>query len=108
MFKKLLFPALMIAIYSCGIQRQVNKSFVGKPVAVVEEQLGTPKNILTGTGDTIYIFEKKEELRSTEISQGKVTLDPIITPKVHKTERFYFTVKNGIVIRTRIEEEYDR
>ena len=108
MFKKLIFPVFLIAISSCGIQRQVNRSFAGKSVAVIEEQLGSPKEIRTGTGDTIYIFEKREKLRSTEISQGRVTLDPVITPKVHKTERFYFTVKNGVVVKTRLEEEYER
>lgn len=59
-------------------------------------------------GDSVYIYEKTEKLRSTEISQGRLTLDPIVTPQVKKTQRFYFTVRNGIILKTRMEEEYDR
>jgi hypothetical protein len=65
-------------------------------------------NVIESAGDSVYIYEKTEELRSMEISQGRLALDPIVTPRVNKTERFYFTVKKGIIIKTRFEEEYER
>ncbi|MCD6353990.1 MAG: hypothetical protein J7L95_00420 [Prolixibacteraceae bacterium] len=45
---------------------------------------------------------------STEISQGKLTLDPIISPRANKTERYYFTVKDSIITHVKFEEEYEQ
>ena len=53
-------------------------------------------------------FKKTEELESTKIDQGRISLDPMVTPSVIKTERYYFTVSDGKVINARIEEEYER
>jgi hypothetical protein len=108
MLKTIFIFLIFLGLISCGTQQQLKKSFTGKPVTVLEPQFGKPETIIETAGDSVYIFEKTEELRGTEISQGRMTLDPIVTPKVKKTERFYFTVKNGLIIKTRFEEEYER
>ena len=108
MYKTLLILLILILSVSCGTQRQLKRSFTGKPVSVLEFQFEKPVTIIETAGDSVYIFENTEELRSTEISQGKLSLDPIMTPPVNKTERYNFTVKNGIIVKTRFEEEYER
>lgn len=107
--EKIVFTLLVFFLLaSCGTQQQLKKSYTGKSVSSLEPRFGEPITIIETAGDSVYIFEKTGELRSTEISQGRLTLDPIVTPKVKKTERFYFTVKNGLIIKTRFEEEYER
>ncbi len=108
MFKTIGIFLVFFGLVSCGTQQQLKKSFTGKPSSVLEPRFGQPVSIIETIGDSVYIFEKTEELRGTEISQGRMTLDPIVTPKVKKTERFYFTVKNGIILKTKFEEEYER
>jgi len=75
---------------------------------MLRENFGKPVTIIDKNEEKVYIFEKTTKLKSTEISQGKLTLDPMITPKVIKTERYYFTVKDSIIIDAKFEEEYDR
>ncbi len=99
---------ILIVSVSCSTQRQLRKAFVGKPVSKIEANFGQPKTVIEKEGEKLYIFEKTEELQSTEIGQGQLTLDPIITPKVTKTEMYYFTVKNGTVTKARLEEDYKR
>jgi hypothetical protein len=74
----------------------------------VQEKFGEPITILEKEGKQIYVYEVLAELKSTEISQGKLTLDPIVTPPVKKTKRYFFTIKDNIVVKTRLEEEYER
>ena len=107
--KKIVYILLILIVsVSCGTQRQLRKAFVGEPVAKMEANFGQPTTVIEQKGEKIYIFEKTEKLESTEIGQGQLTLDPIITPKVTKTERYYFTVKNGTIVKARFEEEYER
>lgn len=107
--RKLLFIVLIAGlITACGAQRNLQKNYAGKPVTVLQDEYGDPSSVIERDNDTIYIFEKLEELNSTEISQGKLTLDPIVTPAVVKTSRYYFTVKNGIISEVRTDEEYQR
>jgi len=107
--KKIFFITLLFIVsVSCGTQRQLRKAFVGEPIAKLEDKFGQPTTVIDQEGEQIYIFEKTEELKSTEIGQGQLTLDPIITPKVTKTERYYFTVKSGTITEARFEENYER
>ncbi|WP_372950381.1 hypothetical protein [Mariniphaga sp.] len=108
MFKIIFIFLVFIGLVSCGTQQQLKKSFTGKPSSVLEPRFGQPVTIIETAGDSVYIFENTEELGSTEINQGRLALDPMVSPKVNKTERFYFTVKNGLIIKTRFEEEYER
>ncbi len=101
-----LIPALLLA--SCGSKHLVNKTFTGQPVSFIKGKLGQPTHAATSEGDSLYIFERMEKLKSTEISQGKTTLDPIYTPEVTKKEQFFFTVRNGVVVKTVYKEEYER
>lgn len=105
---RVLFILLLIGFTSCSSQRQLQKIYLGKPLSEVQEKFGKPKAVLDHGEENVYVFERSEELRSTEIKQGKLTLDPVITPNVRKTERFYFTMKEGKVIKVKLEEEYER
>ena len=108
MLRHLYIFLILLMFASCGIQRKLNRRWSGKPVSELTGQFGEPVAITTSSGDSVYIFEQTERLHSTEIDQGKLTLDPIVTPKVTKTKRFYFNVKNGSVVKVRLEEEYSR
>jgi len=99
---------ILLITISCGTQKQLQKSYTGKPVSVLTEEFGQPKIVLDREDGKIYIYEKTEELESTEISQHKLTLDPIVTPRVKKTERYYFTVADGKITDVKFEEEYER
>ena len=101
----LLLPLLTL---SCGTGRQLSRAFDGKPESILEGRFGKPVSVIEQPEGKIYVFENKEELNSTEINQGKLALDPIITPRVHKTERYYFTVRDGIIVKSKFEEEYHR
>ncbi len=106
---KIIYTVLLSFLFmACGNQRQLVKSYSGKPVSSLYTEFGNPATIVENENDSIFIYEKTEELKATEISQGKLTLDPIHSPPVTKIERYYFTVDNGIVTDVRSEEEYDR
>jgi len=106
---KIIFTILIFLVFaSCGTQRQIRRTYINQSETRLKEDFGTPEAIIDNKDNKIYIFEKIKELRSTEINQGKLTLDPIITPRVTKTERYYFTVREGIIIETGFEEEYER
>ena len=95
-------------MYSCGNQRKLQRSYQGKPIRILQTDYGNPASIIPRQSDSIYVYEKNVTLASTEISQGRLTLDPIITPGVIKTERFYFTVQKGIITGVSTDEEYKR
>ena len=105
---KILLFACSILIISCSGQKKFTKTYYGKSVTELTEEFGSPKTILERENEKIYVFEKVEKLRSTEINQAKLTLDPMITPSVTKTERFYFTVQKGVIVKAKKEEEYER
>lgn len=99
---------LFIILFSCGLQRSVQKAYIGKPQSVLSAKFGYPKTILDTNNGKVYVYEIVKELKSTEINQGKLTLDPMISPMVEKTERYYFTVKDGKIVNVKLEEEYQR
>jgi len=109
--RKLIVPFIIgtfLIMYSCGTQNQLKKTWMNQPETKLQESFGSPVTVIDRENDKVMIFEKQEELRSTEISQGRLTLDPIITPKVMKTERYSFTVRNGIITQTKFEELYKK
>jgi hypothetical protein len=108
MYRYFTLLVLLVIAVACGTQKQLGKSFNGKPVSAAEEQFGPPVSVIDRQADSLYIFERKEKLSSTEISQGRMSLDPMVTPGVQKTERFYFSVRNGRIVESRFEEEYER
>lgn len=105
---RIFFILLIFISVSCGTQKQLQKMFTGKPESILKERFGNPKTILEREQEKIYVFEVEKKLESTEVSQGKLTLDPMITPGVKKTERYYFTVKDSVIVKTKYEEEYER
>lgn len=105
---RFLLLLVLVAAIACSPQKQLQRSYIGKPISALQEELGAPKNVVANETGKVYIFEKKENLKGTEISQGRLTLDPILTPKVQKTERYYVTVKDGIIVKIKLENAYDR
>ncbi len=106
--QRVLLILVIFIFFSCGTQKKLQKSYVGKSSSVLTESFGHPKTILDNGDEKVYIFEKVTQLKSTEIAQGKLTLDPMVSPMVEKTELFYFTVKDGKIIEAKVEEEYER
>ncbi len=106
--KRIVLILIIFLSISCSTQRHLQKSYVGKSSSVLTEDFGRPKTILDKGDKKVYIFEKITELKSTEISQHKLTLDPMVSPRAKKTELFYFTVKDGKIIEAKLEEEYER
>lgn len=106
---KKIFVILLIFIgISCSQQRTLKKAYVGKPVSVLSDKYGYPKVVLDQKDEKVYVYEIVKELKSSTINQGKLSLDPMVSPSVQKTERYYFTVKNDKIVDAKIEEEYDR
>jgi hypothetical protein len=106
--KKILFLLLAMVALSCSQQRVLKKTYVGKPLEVLSEKYGNPKVVLDHKDGKVYVYEIVKDLKSAEISQAKLTLDPMVSPMVQKTERYYFTIKDGKIVNARLEEEYDR
>lgn len=107
MYRFILLIILVITL-ACSTQKKLERSYVGKSISQVEKDFGKAKSVLDRSEGKVYVFEKTEALPSTEIGQAKVTLDPMVSPEVTKTERFYVTVKNGEVIKIEQENEYER
>src|SRR5690606_28608997 len=105
---RILISLLLVILVSCGTQRKLSKTYIGKSQSFVEEQFGKPKTVFDKGDAKIYVYEKFEQLRSTEIKQGKLTLDQIVSPGVKKTKRYFFTVSEGKVVDVKLEEEYER
>jgi len=106
--KRIFIIVLIFIAVSCSHQRNLRKAYVGKPVAVLSEKYGYPKVILDQKNEKVYVYEIVKELESATINQGKLSLDPIVSPSVQKTERYYFTVRNDIIVDAKIEEEYEQ
>ncbi len=99
---------IAVLLVSCSQQRSLQKVFLGKTPSVLSEKFGNPKTVLDQGDEKVYVYEIVKELKSAEINQGKLTLDPMVSPMVEKTERYYFTVKNEKIIKVKMEEEYQR
>jgi len=106
--KKYFVLLLVIVVVSCAQQKALQKAYIGKPVSVLSKKYGYPKVILDRQNEKVYVYEIVKELKSTTINQGKLSLDPMVSPSVLKTERYYFTVKDSIIVKSEIEEDYER
>ena len=106
--RKIFYLLVLLVIVSCSQQRVLRKTYVGKPLEILSGKYGNPKVVLDHKDGKVYVYEIVKDLKSTEISQAKLTLDPVVSPMVQKTERYYFTIKEGKIINARIEEEYNR
>lgn len=106
--QRILLMILLIVAVSCSSQRKLQKAYIGKPQSILAEKFGKPKTVFDQGDEKVYVYETVTELKSTEISQAKLTLDPMVSPGVEKTERYYFTVKNERIVKVKLEEEYER
>ena len=105
---RLLFVIFLLAMFACSPQKKLQRSYIGLPITKFESEFGAPKTVLEKTEGKVYVFEKVESLKSTEIHQAKLTLDPMVTPKATKTERYFVTVDNGLITAIKLENEYER
>ncbi len=107
MAKYIYFILLVVLIAGCGVQSRINK-MKGHTVSSMLQELGKPTTIIPRASDSVYVYEIKKELASTEINKGALTLDPMVTPTVEKTDKYIFVVKSGYVVETRHEKTYIR
>ena len=107
MYRSILLLFVVLAV-ACSPQKKLQRTYIGEPLSAIEEELGKAKTVFEKENGTDYIFEKVEFLKSAEISQHKLTLDPMVSPQAKKTVQYYVTVVDGIITRIRIEEEYER
>lgn len=99
---------LYLVLTGCSMNHALKKTFVGKETETLEKQFGKPATVIPRSADSIMVFERKNDLDGTEISQGRGTLDPILSPRVTKIERYLFTVKSGRITDARYERIYER
>lgn len=105
---RILILLLVVFAISCSPQRKLQKTYLGQPISALESEFGRATTVFDKENGKEYIFENVEYLKSTEISQHKLTLDPMVSPKVKKTSRYYVLVVDGIISKIKFEEEYDR
>lgn len=105
---RLFFFILLILAVGCSSQRKLQNTYIGQPQKNIESKFGYPKTIFDQGNEKVYVYEIVKDLKSTEINQGKLSLDPIISPKVQKTERYFFYVKDGLITDAKLEEEYEK
>uniref|UniRef100_UPI003216D2D1 hypothetical protein n=1 Tax=uncultured Draconibacterium sp. TaxID=1573823 RepID=UPI003216D2D1 len=105
---RIILLLIALVVFACSPQKKLQKTYVGQPVSVMEKEFGKATTVFDRTEGQEYIFEKVEFLKSTEISQHKITLDPIITPKVKKTIRYSTLVVDGIISKITVDELYER
>ena len=105
---RILIILLIVLAVSCSSQRKLQRTYIGKPQKVLLSEFGYPKTVFDRDEGKVLVYEIVKDLESTEIQQAKLTLDPMISPMVQKTERYYFTVKDSIIIKVKFEEEYQR
>ncbi len=106
--RALLFVVVLVVLVSCGSQHKLQKTYIGKPLSAMEAEFGSATTVFNKESGDIYIFEKVEKLKSTEISQHKLTLDPMVTPQVTKKSRYTVTVVDEVITKVELEEEYER
>ncbi len=102
---------ILIALTACGVQSKLNKTFTGKDLQFIEQELEMKVSHLSKieNGLSKAVFLRTENLKSTPINQGQATLDPITSPSVDKTEYFTFILNNeGQVIQSEYKKEYDK
>jgi len=105
---RLILLLIALVVFACSPQKKLSKTYIGEPISVLETKFGKAKTVFEKENGKDYIFEKVEYLKSTEINQHKLTLDPMISPKAKKTSRYYVTVIDGIIEKIKFEEEYER
>jgi hypothetical protein len=105
--RKLFFFLMLLILAGCSTTGKLKK-FAGQPVENIQTKFGKPTTVMPIKDGFLYIYETTTKLTSTEISKGQITLDPMVSPAVTKTEKIIFTVRNGIVEKTQKEIGYSR
>lgn len=106
--KRLFIVLLAVFAFACGPEKSLQKKYVGENVSAMEMEFGKPTAVFNNGNSYTYMFEKVTDLKSTEISQHKITLDPMVSPEVIKTQNCTVTVVDGIIKKIVLDEEYER
>jgi hypothetical protein len=105
---RVILALLLLFILACSTQKKLQRNYVGKPLSTFEADYGKPVAILERSDGKVYVYERTEKLESTEIGQGKLTLDPMVSPEVIKKEKYYVRLKNKRISEVILENEYER
>jgi hypothetical protein len=105
---KILVLIIALFVFACSPQKKIQKTYIGQPISVLEKELGKALTVFNKNDGKEYIFETVKALKSAEISQHKLTLDPMVSPKATKTERYTVKVVDGVITKIDFDEEYER
>lgn len=106
--KHIIQAMAVVFLLSCSAGKSLTRQYSGQPIGEIGEKFGSPVAVFDQESTKVYVYEIVKDLEGTEIHQGKLTLDPVLTPAVKKTERYYFTVKEDKILKVKFEEEYKR
>ncbi len=106
----LIFFSLFFVFAACSVSQKVSSKYKGKGVEILYKELGSPKSVTEmDNGNKLFVYEKETIVRSTEISTGRGTLDPRISPAYSKVETFLFEVNSeGLIIDTGYEKRIEK
>jgi hypothetical protein len=102
MVKKLVLFFVAAFFVSCSVTTNLSQKYVGRGVEVLYKEKGTPSTVAKlDNGNKLFTYVKETIVRETEISTGRGTLDPRISPSFIKIETYCFEVNaNGIIVQT--------
>jgi hypothetical protein len=110
MIKKLAIVLLMFLMISCSVTSSLSRKYEGKGLEALYKDMGYPKSVSElSNGNKLYKFEKTTYVKETEISTGRGTLDPRISPSYSKVEIFLFEInKEGVIVKTDYQKRIDK
>lgn len=88
----------------------MSRKFIGSDKIQLDHYFGQRGSIVSLKNEKKYVvYTKNKFLRSSAISKGETTLDPMVTPSVEKNEKYIFYLdKNDKVIECKVETSYQR
>ena len=97
-------------LFSCSVQQKMIRQFEGCDKTELDQHFGQRGSIVRLSDDKQYVsYSKSKFLRSTPISKGVTTLDPMVSPSVEKQEKYIFYLdKNGKVTDCKVETKYQK
>jgi hypothetical protein len=108
--KKYIYIVTMALIaFSCSIERNLEKQYVGKDLSFLEEQYGE-KPVIIQLSETkkMAVYEQTKSLKGTTINQGETTLNPMSSPAVTQKERTIFYLdQNNRITSCKFERTYE-
>ncbi|HQN94275.1 MAG TPA: hypothetical protein PLQ09_09145 [Prolixibacteraceae bacterium] len=100
----------LLFLAGCSTSARLSKKYTGKGIEVLYREMGNPVNtVVLENGNRIFEYEKETFVRQTEISTGRGTLDPRISPSYSKVEIYLFEIdKEGVIVRTAYKKQIEK